>query len=250
MIASLMMYDRPELSAPHARYWALIRAALRARGIDAPVDLSNDVPELEVWRSPNLVFSQTCGMPYRLLLHDQVALVGTPDFGIAGCPPGYYNSVFVVREGDSRNNLSDFRNARFAYNQKLSHSGYAAAYTAAKEIGFWFQDRCETGGHRQSARAVASGEADMAAIDAVTWRLIVRYDPFSKGLRVLTRTAPTPGLPYITSNHLLSAQVFGAVQEAMRNLDPRDRHDLGLCGLVKIPMEAYLTVPNPPKGAQ
>ena len=77
MIASLMMYARPELEAPHARYWQAIRAALAARGIAAPAALSNDAPEFEVWEDPALVLSQTCGMPYRTRLHGRVTLVGT-----------------------------------------------------------------------------------------------------------------------------------------------------------------------------
>ena len=180
MIASLMMYARPELEAAHRRYWALIRDALAARGIDAPETLSNDIEEFAVWEAPDLILSQTCGMPYRLSLHGKVQLVGTPDFGVEGCPPGYYRSAIVVRADDARLDLAAFRDARFAYNQTISQSGYAAPYAVAQRHGFWFANREQSGGHIKSAKAVAEGHADIAAIDAVTWRLIERYDDFAE----------------------------------------------------------------------
>lgn len=139
MIASLMMYLRPETAEATGRYWALIRDALRAQGIPAPERLSNDAEEFAVWTAPDLTLSQTCGMPYRLWLHDRVTLIGTPDFGVAGCPPGYFNSVFVVRANDPRETISDFHAARFTYNQTFSQSGYAAPTRIAGRGAFGLQ---------------------------------------------------------------------------------------------------------------
>ena len=48
-------------------------------------------------------------------------------------------------------------------------------------------------------RAVAQGEADVAYIDAVSWRLLKLYDPLARGIHVLGATAPSPGLPLITA---------------------------------------------------
>jgi hypothetical protein len=48
MIASLMMYRRPELDAAHDRYWALIRSNLAEAGIDSPDTLSQDADEFFV----------------------------------------------------------------------------------------------------------------------------------------------------------------------------------------------------------
>lgn len=249
MIASLMMYLRPETEAAHGRYWALIRAELAARGIASPAELSNEAEEFSVWRARNLVLSQTCGMPYRLWLHEDVTLIGTPDFGVEGCPPGHYNSVFVVRADDPRETLSDFADARFTYNQTFSQSGYAAAHAHCAPLGFWFSDRVQSHGHRASAQSVAEGRADIAALDAVSWRLIQRYDGFAAGLRVLARTVPTPGLPYIAGRDADRAATFAAVSAAITRLTPEDAETLGLRGLVDIPKAAYLAVPNPPEGA-
>ena len=249
MIASLMMYARPELAGATARYWALIRRGLAARGIDSPETLAQEAEEFSVWRDPGLVLSQTCGMPYRLLLRDTVTLVGTPDFGVQGCPPGHYRSVFVVRADDPRGKVDDFRAARFAYNMPISQSGWAAPWAHLAARGWWFEDQVQSHAHRASARMVAEGEADIAALDAVTWRLIARHDEFATGLRVIEETAPTPGLPYIAGPKADADATFAAVAEAIAALTPDDRDVLGLRGIVRIPPEAYLAIPNPPPEA-
>ena len=247
MIASLMMYARPELSSAHERYWDLIRANLTRAGISAPATLSQETDEFEVWQHPELVLSQTCGMPYRLWLHDKVALVGTPDFGLEGCSPGYYRSAIVVRRNDPRNHISEFRNGVFAYNQTFSQSGYASIWQHLNQHGFWFENQLHTEQHLLSAHAVSDGRADIASLDGVTWRLLQKYEGFAQNLRVLEWTAPTPGLPLITAVGQDVAGIFTAVSSAISQLSPTDRVLLGLKGIVKIAKDEYLKVPNPPR---
>ncbi|OAN70702.1 hypothetical protein A8B78_04420 [Jannaschia sp. EhC01] len=246
MIASLIMYQRPELAAAHDRLWQGIRARLQDTGIAAPEALDQDAEEFSVWRDPDLILSQTCGMPFRLWLHTHVALVGTPDYGLKGCAPGYYRSAIVVRADDPRGDIAAFRDARFAYNQTFSQSGFAAAYWHVEPMGFFFDNRLHTGQHLGSARAVAEGCADIAAIDAVTWRNTQTFEPFADGLRVLDWTAPTPGLPLITAKGRDTDVMFEAVQGAIAALSTEDAAALGIKGLVRIPKNTYLSVPNPP----
>ena len=246
MIASLMMYARPELRGSHDRFWAVIRQNLKKFEIVSPLNLSQDADEFYVWKHPELVLSQTCGMPYRLWLHDQVNLVGTPDYGVLGCPAGYYRSAIVVRRDDPREHISQFSEATLAYNQTFSQSGFAAIYQHVKQDEFWFEKRLHTEQHIQSARAVCDGRADIASLDAVTWRLLQQYEGFAEGLRVLDWTEPTPGLPLITAKGRNSDHVFDAVSSAIQMLDPDDRVKLGLKGMAKIHKDKYLTIPNPP----
>ncbi|PSL21187.1 phosphate/phosphite/phosphonate ABC transporter substrate-binding protein [Shimia abyssi] len=246
MIASLMMYARPELADAHANFWRHISARLIASGVKSPNDLSQSTEEFHVWTHPNLTLSQTCGMPYRLWLHDQVSLVGTPDYTLPDCPPGYYNSAIIVRADDPRADVTAYRDAIFAYNQTFSQSGYAAPWWHLKPHGFWFNSTFHSGAHLASARAVADGAADIAALDAVSWRQMQTYDPIAARLRVLNFTAPTPGLPLITARNNDPDIVFEAVSNAINDLSDLERTALGLTGLVRIPKERYLTVPNPP----
>lgn len=246
MIASLGMYDRPETAAANDRLWALVRDGLRARGVSAPDALTRgEGAYWPAWQDPGLVLSQTCGLPFRARLKDRVILVASPDYGLPDCPPGYYASVFVARADDART-LPEFRTARFAYNEALSQSGWAAAQNHAASMGFHFAPHLETGGHRLSAQAVAEGRADLAALDALTWRMIQRWEPWSANLREVARTAPTPALPYIAAKGADAEATFQALVAAISGLSPEDRNTLSLRGVVRIAAERYLAVPIPP----
>jgi ABC-type phosphate/phosphonate transport system substrate-binding protein len=248
MIASLGMYDFGPAMAANDRLWALIRDGLRSRGIGAPDALTRgEAAFWPAWEAPDLVLSQTCGYPYRARLHSRVAYVGSPDYGIEGCPPGHYNSVFVVRADDARQTFADFDGAPFAYNEALSQSGWAAPQVHAARAGIRLPPAVETGGHRLSAAAVAEGRADIAALDAVTWALMTASEPaVPERLRVIARTDPTPGLPYIAAKGAAAEIIFDAAAAAIAALAPEDRKTLHLKGLTRIPTEAYLAVPDPP----
>ena len=252
MIASLGMYDRPETAAANDRLWAGIRDGLRAEGIAAPDVLTRGKHAYwDAWQSPDLVFSQTCGFPFRAKLHDNVTLIGTPDYGLPGCPPGHYNSVFVARLDDPRATLDEFSNAPFAYNEDLSQSGWAAPQNHAAAHGLHFPASLQTGGHRLSALAVAENRADLAAIDALTWELLTQYEPFTARLKEIARTQPpTPVLPYITAKGADAALYFRVTAAAIAALSAADRATLHLKGLIAIPASAYLAVPTPPSPAQ
>lgn len=246
MIAALPMYDRPEIRAVTDRYWQLIRAALARRGIDAPASLRRGDAELmPQWMDPNLLLSQTCGFPFRAKLHDKVALIGTPDFGVAGCAPGYYRSVLIARRDDPRDTLAAFDGTAIAYNDALSQSGWAAPQNHAAKLGLTFSAGVQTGSHAASLAAVATGRADLAALDAVTWSLLSDHDPNAASVRVIDMTDPTPGLPYITAAGRDSAALFDSIAEAIAALDATEARALRLKGIVYIPAETYLAVPTP-----
>ena len=246
MIASLPMYARPELDYAISLLWDLIRKNLSKKGIPAPITLSQDAEDISSWLDPSLVLSQTCGMPYRNILHGKVQLVGTPNYDLPNCLPGHYFSAIVVRKNDPRLLLKDYDQAVLAYNMEVSQSGYAAPLNHAAAQGIHFPNRVESHGHLKSAEMVVSGKADIAAIDAVTWMLIERHEAFASKLRVLERRTPTtPVLPLITSLALDADQIFDAVKQAIHDLPQDMRDDMLLKGIVKIPASEYLNIPNP-----
>lgn len=243
MIASLPMYAFPRTAAAEARYWAAIRDGLRARGVDAPEDLTPAPDDLmSHWTDPDLLLSQTCGRPFKAHLHGAVRLIGTADFGLSGCPPGHYRSLVIARDDDRRAGLRDFATARFAYNDRGSQSGWAALAAEAPEV--LRGPRVQTGSHRASVRAVQDGTADFAAIDAVTFRHLTETSETS-GLRVLHATDPRPGLPYITSAAQDPEPIFAAITDAIAGLSAEDRARLGIVSLVRIPAEDYRALPDP-----
>lgn len=248
MIAALPMYDTPQTAPALDALWACIRDGLRAQGIGAPEALTRGGDVWQVWQSPALVLGQTCSLPFRARLKDQVQVLGAFDLGLPGTPPGYYHSVLVARADDPRakRGLAAFRGARLAYNEALSQSGWAAPSAAAARAGFSFDALIETGAHRQSARAVAEGRADIAALDAASWRVIAREDPATAArLSVVGRTRPTPGLPLITRRDSNPAPYRKAIGDAVTNLSQRHRATLDLRGFVPVPEAAYLALPIP-----
>src|SRR3990167_3456693 len=244
MIASLGMYDRAETAGANDRLWAGIRDGLRAAGLAAPDALTRgEHAYWDAWQSPDLVFSQTCGFPFRARLHDHVTLIGTPDYGLPDCSAGHYYSVFVARADDPRG-LVDLATARFTYNEELSQSGWAAPHL--RSGGHRLSAHLRSGGHRLSALAVAEGRADVAAIDAVTWALLSRWELLTAQLRVVDRSRPsTPALPFISGKGADARLYFDVVKAAIAALAPEDRAALHLRGLVRIAAEDYLAVPTP-----
>lgn len=239
------MYDWPELHAANDRLWAGIAAQLHERGVSAPNQLLREGRIWDHWQSPDLLLSQTCGFPYRTKLHASVTLVGTPDYGLDDAAPGYYYSVLVVA-ADQPGDWRDFVTRTLAINGFDSQSGFAAPLNFAHAHGLHFSDFLATGSHRESARAVAEGRADIAAIDAVTWRLITAHAPkVAARLRVAARTDATPGLPLITSPGHDAALLAGAVRTAITQMSPADKDLTGLRGLCAIAPEAYRAVPLP-----
>jgi ABC-type phosphate/phosphonate transport system substrate-binding protein len=240
VIASLIMYDRPETAGAYDRLWMLIRDSLGA----GPKFLTRDGDVWDHWRSPELLLSQTCGYPYRAKLADQVSLIGTPIYDI-DCQAGYYFSPMVVRRDDPREILEEFSTSRFAYNEALSQSGWAAPQNHAQRLGFRFENPIQSHAHVASALMVAEGHADIASLDAVSWKMMQRWDNWAAELRVIATTPPTPGLPLITAKTGDPQAMFKAVTEAIAALSSQDRDTLCLKGVIQIDKDAYLSVPNP-----
>ena len=243
MIASLPMYDRRETAAANDALWALARDGLARAGVAAPEALTRDGDLWGQWTAPDLVLSQTCGLPLATKLRDKVRYVGSPEYDI-DCPPGHYFSKVVARKGAQ----TDFNGACLAFNDPFSQSGWGAAQTFAAAHEVTFGRLLETGAHRLSAQAVADGRADLAVIDALTWKMIQRWDPCADVLQVIGQTPPTPATPYITGPNGDAEAIHAAMADAIAQLSGSDRETLGLKGIVHVPIDAYLAVtrPEPP----
>jgi ABC-type phosphate/phosphonate transport system substrate-binding protein len=170
-------------------------------------------------------------------LHSHVQLVATPDYALPGCPPGYYNSVILARRTPVPTRPS------IAINDPLSQSGWAALHRWLTDQGLTHGAVLVTGAHAQSARAVAEGTADLAAIDAQSWRQLLRFDGADPALEI-ARTHPTPGLPLITAQD--PAPLRTALAQALDRVGADILADLDLAGVVQIAQAQYLAMPLPP----
>jgi hypothetical protein len=235
-LAALPMYDWPEVRGATDRFWAAVRDGLRARGVTAPEALSREVGPMAGWTDPRLVLGQACGLPFVRELRGRVALVGAADYGIEGCRPGWYRSAVVVRADDPRERLGEFRGARLAVNGTDSQSGWGAILHHAAPLaegGRFFGGVVVSGAHAVSVPLVAAGGAELAAIDAVSWRLARRFLPEARRLRVLMLTDPTPGLPYVAAAGVDTRPHADALEAAGGD------GELGLVGFARLPAEAW-----------
>jgi ABC-type phosphate/phosphonate transport system substrate-binding protein len=212
MIATLSMYDWPEVRADTDARWALLRDGLREAGFDAPETLTRPDDPFEAWLSPDLLIGETCSYPLVTALIDKVRYVATPVHDAPGCSRGTYRSAIARRapghqipapatggaavtaasvEGRQAANSSDSLSGYIALAGDGAHAGLQMP--AANGISW-------TGSHRASIRAVANGDAEFAAIDCVTWALAQCQEPACEALYVAGWTAARPALPLITSS--------------------------------------------------
>jgi ABC-type phosphate/phosphonate transport system substrate-binding protein len=245
VIASLPMYLTPETRAAHDALWALIRDGLRARGIAAPDALDHDILPMQSWSAPDLVLGQICNLPYRKYFRDSLTVIGTADYGLEGCAPGQYRSLIIVRPGHPAERLEDLDGATIAYSEADSCSGWGTLAVWCLRKGIRLRPNLKTGAHRHSIEAVARGEADMAAIDAQTFRVLSRTVSETAQVRVIRATAATPGMSFVTRGTDDPALYREAIAAAIETLDPDHRSALGLRAIVKLPVSAF-DLPLPP----
>jgi ABC-type phosphate/phosphonate transport system substrate-binding protein len=248
VIASLPMYDLPELRAATDAWWQGLARAFRRAGLaEVPDGLNRSLGMEAVWRDPGLLFSQTCGYPMTHAFKDVLRPVATPAYAAAGCSGPYYSSAIVVREDDPAQGLGELAGRACAVNNRASQSGYnALRHALARHAvqGRFFARVVETGGHLPSLAAVAGAQADVAAIDAVTLALVTACRPSAvSGLRVLGWSEQAPGLPYVTradAGDDLVARLREGLQAALDDpaLAPA-REALLLTGAQPLPARAY-----------
>jgi hypothetical protein len=245
VIASLPMYWRAENAGHWRLFWEAVQRAADEEGLDLPPltqPAALPAPWTDHWLDRRLALSMTCGLPFRTVMRNRVTYVGTLDFAVA-TPAGHYRSVVIARPA-----LPEGGAPVLAVNGGDSQSGWAAAQGIAGLAGASaFGGYRVTGAHAASLAAVAEGRADMACLDAVTWRMLRRFDPAAGAVRVLGETAPTPGLPLITAAGTDPAPLRRALATATAVFRPDDPAAMG--GALRFHVldpAMYHAVPVPP----
>ena len=197
------MYDFPEVRGAHEVLWKSVARKLEGMGVagvPAALDRSRSVHAL--WTDPGLLLSQCCGADLVGRYAGILAPIATPRYRAPGCDECCYSSVVLVADDSPATELSDLRNAVCVVNSRESHSGANALRVLVAPLsrrGRFFSRVLVSGSHPASVTAVAGGEADVAAIDCVTYAHLDRYRPSSlEGTRRLCATARAPGIPFVT----------------------------------------------------
>lgn len=213
VIADLPMYDWPGIRAATDAFWAEVARRLEERGIEAPAALARNPDVAASWRDPDLLLGQTCGLPFVSGHCGEARIVARPDYGLPEASGGFYRSAIIVRAEEAAATDAALgpeavlaqQGRRVAINEWRSFSGHVTlrAYLAGLRGGArdpFFGAVVTSGRHIESARMVARGEADLAALDGVAWVLLQAHEPeTAERLAVLDMTAPAPALPFIAA---------------------------------------------------
>jgi hypothetical protein len=203
--ALLPMYALPEMAGANDAFWA----ALRQDVPGLPPHLSPPPPHLPDAIETTTIFSQMCGYPLKTLFAGQYVLLGTPLYDFPGCTLGAdgmptHCSFIVTASTAPFTAINDLQNRNFAVNGYDSNSGMNLPRRMFAEIAGgskFFSSVIVTGGHLASMAAVASGAADAAAIDCVTYGFCALFRPeLTARLRILTETPASPAIPFISSS--------------------------------------------------
>ncbi len=250
MIADLPMYEFPWTASALDELWTGVARRLRAAGLEAPWALTRGRDLYETWWDRDLILGQSCGYPYWRSLRGAVALIATPAFVFEGCEGADHCSFIVARRGERRSGLAGFRGARAAINARDSNTGmnlFRAAIAPIAEGRAFFSEVVVTGAHQASLVAVASGAADIAAIDSVSIALLRAGRPeLVEEVETIARTPSSPCLPFIASLAFGEAKL-AAVRRALSETfeDPGTRsamRRLGLAGASVLGSDAYARV--------
>ena len=239
--ADLRMYVAPQpIQQANQRWLSRILERLKLHRLDAD---HLDLPGL--WLSPQLLVSQTCGYPLMTQLRGQVRIIGRPRYELVHSSHGEHCSLLLTRVDNPRNRLAQFYQSRGVINGHDSNSGMSLLRHCVAPLqrdGRFFASVGISGAHRESLRWLREDRADLAAIDSVTYDYLARFAPQEvAGLRIVSRSAPSPTLPYIGPLGLSDEQVIQlrqAMNQALQDL-PQVAETLGLQAVLPASEDDY-----------
>lgn len=229
-LAELLMYTAPEPIRQANEIW--LTQILERLGITRRT--AEGLSLTDLWLSPDLLLTQTCGYPLMTALRGKVRVLGRPCYELPDASDGNHCSLLLSRADDPRRSLPDFLGSRGVINGEDSNSGMNLLrhrLALLHRDGRFFAEVNVSGSHRESLRWLREGLADLAAIDSVTFAYLARDAAEEvSGLRVVERSALSPTLPYITAASV-SEEKAEAIREVMNQTLvelPQVREVLGL----------------------
>lgn len=224
---ALPMYNNsPALTEASRALLRRVVQGLREQGWADPMDLAEPGGDdlMAFWRAPDTLLSQTCGYPLTTQLAGDVDVLARPGFAVDGCEDHDYCSLIVVRDDDALEDLADLQGQRLAVNSPDSHSGMNAlrhrlAPVAAPRLkdGRFFAQVLRSGSHASSLALVQTGQADVCAVDCVSFAHLAEHRPEAVyGLRELDRTEQAPSLPWVCNRRLGPTQREQLLDKVLR----------------------------------
>jgi len=199
----------------------------------------------EVLRSQQCDAAIVCTYPYVRARRDFGArLLATPE--IHGSPT--YRSLVIVSAGSDAGSLAGLKGKRFASADVLSTSGWLFPalwlWERGEDPDRFFGEHIITGSHDRSVLAVASGQADGAAVHSVVYD---RMPVVAKEATRVVQSSPLFAAPPIVVHPGISERLFKRMQAVLLSAheDEEGRNVLGVLGVDRFLMpdpEAYADV--------
>ena len=210
--------------AENSESFCRVLATYIARETGIAVEYIDAIP----WQERELLFDRgeiqllwICGLPYVHKVDSrandiEILAVPVPVGERYKHQPVYFSDV-VVRSASSYRSFLELRGARWAFNERLSHSGFnvVRAYLAEfRQNEDFFSEAIASGAHSASLDLLLAGVVDGTAIDSTVleWLGSDRAD-LSGQIRIIESIGPSPIPPWV-----ISRQVRAELRTQLRSL--------------------------------
>ncbi len=227
------------------------RYAELSAGTDASMALNLEA-DPTLLQDKALIFGHTCGYPLMTRLKADFTPFCTPVFDVPGTSGRIYSSRFIVSSESDINCLEQAQGRVAAVNTPDSNSGmnvlrHAIAKLDLEDLdagGRFFSRILASGGHLYSLQAVANAEADIAAIDCVSYQLIEDHWPqLVSQVQTIGYSVETCGLPFVIPNSKLpdvdTGQMIADLNQALVSASDRVRRRLHLREFAAVSLADY-----------
>lgn len=247
LFACLPWYDLTEIQPNNDRLWQSIAKQLRANRVaDIPDTLDRMSDYQSQWGSPNLLLGQACGYDVFCANEHALQIVGAPRYRFSGCSGVSYRSYVIVKNSSRYKTLEDLRHTRCVINSPRSHSGMNVLQSMVASLavdGRFFDSIQISGAHERSMQMISAGNADVAAIDCITFGLLQQHRPEAlQNMRIICETHAQTAPPYVTSAQTSQRDIgilLESMQAAVTQLAAEDRAALGLIAIEPATLASY-----------
>lgn len=230
-------------------FWEYIRQYLAKYDIQAATELWDPAhTALSLSAQNSLLLGQMCSLTFSACQPGMPFYIGSYILKDEGLMPGYYRSVIIVSDKQKMRILGEAEPETLcaAISEPDSFSGRFALYQAVHNSfqPCKFADTLYTGAHINTLQAVASGTADIGAIDCLTWRILQILLPEQVAQVHIAGTSPQmPGPPLVTmlpDDSIARAHLQAAIDAAFADADIAARmKTLGIAGYRSVDRDRY-----------
>jgi len=231
--AALPWYRFPETQPILDSIWKDVLADLRSAGVEhAPEFLDHTTPHRALLGKPSLILSQCCGPDLFEDYAINMVPFAAPVISAYEVEPGYYFSHIVTGDSGVDGKSVELNSLRVVINSRTSHSGCVAMKLWLESRGIEDYIIYESGSHHNSVRELKAGRADIAAIDALSWRFLDAL-----GLKILDNSKPALAPPFVAG--IDSTIPTDLMMPMLDRAFKRHGKSLGITGLVPITKGDY-----------